>query len=114
MNGMMYIYIYTSYNGRPENGELFQHIICNLLGSRKNGSTQVGQSFEAWAPSDDIGLVVSVSQNTELENVFPPSLHHEMAGEDNKQFERIFYHHLEPPSFSATGDPNREAGKEQR
>ena len=28
--------VYTSYTGRPENGELFQHIIGNLLGSRKN------------------------------------------------------------------------------
>lgn len=106
--------VYTSYTGRPENGELFQHIIGNLLGSRKIGSKQVGQSFEAWTPSDDTGLVVSASQNTELENAFSPSLHHETAGEDDKQFEHIFYRHLEPPSFSATGDPNREAGKEQR
>jgi len=91
---MMYIQVTL---GDRKMANCFNTSLAICSGAEKIGSKQVGQSFEAWTPSDDIGLVVSVSQNTELENAFSPSLHHETAGEDDKQFEHIFYHHLEPP-----------------
>jgi hypothetical protein len=52
---MMYIQVAL---GDRKMANCFNTSLAICSGAEKIGSKQVGQSFEAWTPSDDIGLVV--------------------------------------------------------